>query len=68
MSFPFSVLLVEDQPTTALVARRVLEQIGFAGVEHASEGEAVLSILENENFGLVLSDLHMKPMLSLIHI
>jgi two-component system cell cycle response regulator len=51
-----AVLLVEDSPSAALVARRSLERMGL-DVHHATDPHAALERFYNEDFDLVITDL-----------
>ncbi|MFO1500244.1 MAG: response regulator [Verrucomicrobiota bacterium] len=53
-----AVLLVEDDPTSALVLRTMLEKEGYA-VQHCSDGEAALQSLAQRKFDAVVLDLMM---------
>lgn len=52
------VLIVDDDPTTRLLARETLEQAGFVVVD-AADGEAALAVLEGGEPDLVLLDVDM---------
>ena len=58
---PPSVLLVEDHPDVAAVARDYLEQLQCA-VEHASSAESAMEMLSRRHFDLILSDIVMAGM------
>jgi signal transduction histidine kinase/DNA-binding response OmpR family regulator/PAS domain-containing protein/HPt (histidine-containing phosphotransfer) domain-containing protein len=58
---PGHILLVEDNPTNQLVARRMLEKHGH-GVVVASDGQEALACLARERFDLVLMDCQMPVM------
>ncbi len=55
------ILLVEDNPTNQLVARRMLEKQGHA-ISVAEDGRAALACLAREPFDLVLMDCQMPVM------
>lgn len=59
--FAGRVLLVEDNPVNAVVARTMLEGLGVA-VEVAYDGVEALDRLRAEHFDLVLMDIHMPRM------
>lgn len=59
--FAGRVLLVEDNPVNAIVARTTLEGLGV-DVEVACDGVEALDRLRGENFDLVLMDIHMPRM------
>jgi len=52
------ILLIEDNPINAMLSRELLRRRGFE-VKDVSSGEAALSLLAQERFDVVLSDLHM---------
>ncbi|MES9857833.1 MAG: sigma-54 dependent transcriptional regulator [Sedimenticola sp.] len=56
-----TVLIVEDDPTLREALCDTLALAGY-GVSAAGDGRAALKILEQEEVGLVLSDVQMKPM------
>lgn len=49
------VLLVEDNPINALLARKLLEKEG-CGVEHVSDGQTALDVAAEKPFDLILMD------------
>ena len=55
------VLLVEDDPVTARVTGRMLEQIGDGryAITHATNLEETLAILNTEDFDVILADLNL---------
>jgi two-component system, chemotaxis family, sensor kinase CheA len=55
------ILLVEDQMTTRLLEKSILEAAGFL-VEAAEDGLAALDRLENARFDLVITDIQMPRM------
>lgn len=59
--FAGRVLLVEDNPVNAIVARTTLEGLGV-DVEVAYDGVEALDWLRAERFDLVLMDIHMPRM------
>jgi two-component system chemotaxis response regulator CheY len=54
-------LIVDDSRTMCEIMSRVLGQIGFAEVEHATEGFDALFKLKAKRYGLLLTDLEMNP-------
>ena len=60
MSMP--VLVVDDYNTMIRIIRNLLKQLGFEDVDDASDGSAALSKLRGKKYGLVISDLNMRPM------
>jgi CheY-like chemotaxis protein len=58
---PSRILVIEDQPSTRTVIRRILERAGHAVVE-AATGEAALDLLSRETVDLIIVDLHLQDM------
>ncbi len=56
-----TVLVVEDEPDLLLLARRMLEELGYAVIE-APGGEEALELAENQEVDAVLLDLRMPGM------
>lgn len=56
------VLVVDDYRTTIQIVSNLLRQIGFENIDEASNGKDALTKLENQKYGLVLSDWNMVPM------
>ena len=56
-----SVLVVEDDVTLGEALRDTLELEGYE-VQVAADGEAALKLLQQHPFGMVLSDVQMRPM------
>ncbi len=52
------ILLVEDNPINAMLSRELLRRRGFQ-VSDVASGEAALQILNEQEFDVVLTDLHM---------
>jgi two-component system, sensor histidine kinase and response regulator len=55
------VLLVEDNPVNQLVARRMLERLGYH-VDGAADGRAALEALARADYDIVLMDCHLPEM------
>ena len=55
---PVRILLAEDSQANILIAKTILETLGY-GCEVAQTGEEALAKLENGNFDLVLMDVQM---------
>ncbi|MBN2886398.1 MAG: response regulator [Chromatiaceae bacterium] len=56
------VLLVEDNPTNQVVARGLLDKLGYRTLELASNGKQALSALSRQPYDLVLMDCQMPGM------
>jgi CheY-like chemotaxis protein len=52
------ILLIEDNPINAMLSRELLRRRGFE-VKDVASGEAALTLLAQERFDVVLTDLHM---------
>jgi PAS domain S-box-containing protein len=57
----FKVLLAEDNPVNALLTRELLRRRGHR-VREVPTGEAAVKAMEEEDFDLVLTDIHMPGM------
>ncbi|MCK0068259.1 hybrid sensor histidine kinase/response regulator [Kordiimonas laminariae] len=55
------ILVVEDNPVNQIVIQKTLKHLGFA-FHIASNGEEALEKIQQNNYGLILSDLHMPVM------
>jgi two-component system, chemotaxis family, chemotaxis protein CheY len=56
------VLIVDDHPLTLTMLRDILKQLGFSKVREANDGDQALKILNNDDIGLVFTDLNMPNM------
>lgn len=56
------VLIVDDYNTMIRIIRNLLKQLGFVGIDDASDGTAALAKLREHKYGLVISDWNMEPM------
>ena len=56
------VLLVDDSRTARRFIRRILESLGLERFEEVDDGAKALSLLEEESFDLVVTDLNMPHM------
>ena len=57
-----SILVVDDYSTMRRIIRNLLNQLGFANVEEAADGQEALNIVAIRKFGLIISDWNMEPM------
>ncbi|MBE3594307.1 MAG: response regulator [Candidatus Carbobacillus altaicus] len=55
------ILIVEDNPTNALLFHDVLSEQGYA-VDVAEEGERAFELLEQNDYDLLLLDIHLPGM------
>ncbi len=60
-----NVLVVDDNKAMLRIIHMHLNEIGFANVDEATNGGAALNKLEEQDYGLVISDWNMKPMTGL---
>ncbi|NOZ33374.1 MAG: response regulator [Alphaproteobacteria bacterium] len=56
------VLVVDDYNTMIRIIRNLLKQLGFENVDDASDGTQALKKIEQNEYGLVISDWNMEPM------
>jgi two-component system chemotaxis response regulator CheY len=54
------VLVVDDDEATLTFLKRALEGLGIRGIDLAHDGAEALQKLDAEQYGLVISDWHMK--------
>ena len=59
------VLVVDDYKTMLRIIRNLLNQLEFTNVHEATDGDAALIKLRDNQFGLVISDWNMEPMTGL---
>jgi len=57
-----SVLVVDDSRTMGQIVRNLLRLIGFRNVDHVLDGATALARLQEQDYGLVVSDWNMQPM------
>lgn len=56
------VLIVDDYTTMVRIIRNLLKQLGFDDIHDASNGTDAYKLMEERQFGLVISDWNMMPM------
>jgi two-component system chemotaxis response regulator CheY len=56
------ILVVDDYNTMVRIIRNLLRQLGFADIDHASDGASALDKMQQKQYGLVISDWNMEPM------
>ncbi|ACS42961.1 response regulator [Methylorubrum extorquens] len=54
-------LLVDDDRSCVVLMMRILEILGQREIDVASDGQAAYAMMRTKEYGLVVSDLHMKP-------
>ncbi len=57
-----NVLIVDDYKTMLRIIKNLLNQIGFANVDEATDGTMALEKISQKEYGLVISDWNMEPM------
>lgn len=57
-----SILVVDDSATVRTLVRTILNQIGYALVDEASNGQAALAAIQSQGYTLIISDWNMAPM------
>ncbi len=60
MSMP--VLVVDDYKTMVRIITNLLKQLGFKNIECASDGKEAFAKMQDQKYGLVISDWNMEPM------
>lgn len=60
-----NILIVDDYKTMLRIERQLLNQLGFANVEEATDGTMALEKLKERKYGLIISDWNMEPMTGL---
>lgn len=65
ISATMPILIVDDYPTMLQIIRRLLREAGFENVDAVSSGGEALRKLREREYGLVISDWHMKTMTGL---
>lgn len=56
------ILIVDDYKTMLRIERNLLEQLGFKNIDEAEDGPTAWELIENNNYGLIISDWNMDPM------
>lgn len=62
MDLNTNILIVDDQKTMLRIIHSLLDQIGFKNVVEATSGPRALELMQEQKFGLILSDWNMEPM------
>lgn len=57
-----NVLVVDDYKTMVRIVRGLLEQLGFKNIDDAADGVSALQKIQQNEYGLILSDWNMTPM------
>jgi signal transduction histidine kinase/CheY-like chemotaxis protein len=53
------ILLVEDSPTNQIIAKKLLEKIGYGNITTCNNGKEALQVLENHTYDLIFMDCQM---------
>jgi len=56
------ILVVDDYSTMLRIITNLLKQIGFVNVDQATDGSMAYEKLQQNSYGLVISDWNMEPM------
>ncbi len=56
------VLVVDDDPTTRRIIKKIAAQIGFTDIVEAENGAEAFAKVQEQEFGLILSDWDMPVM------
>ena len=57
------ILIVDDVPSARKVVSRFLSSLGFDHLSESGSGQEALDLLQQREFHLVVTDLHLKDML-----
>jgi len=55
------VLIVDDAPTVTAIITRIVSEMGYEEVHTAHSGAEALQKMRTKDFGLVISELNMRP-------
>lgn len=56
------ILIVDDYKTMLRIVRGLLNQLGFNNIDEATDGTAALQLINQKQYGLIISDWNMEPM------
>ncbi|HLF87089.1 MAG TPA: chemotaxis response regulator CheY [Nitrospiria bacterium] len=56
------ILVVDDFSTMRRIVRNILKQLGYSNIEEAEDGNAALTKMKLDSYGLVISDWNMPNM------
>jgi two-component system chemotaxis response regulator CheY len=56
------ILIVDDYKTMLRIVRGLLNQIGFNNIDEATDGTMAHGMIQQKQYGLVISDWNMEPM------
>lgn len=60
-----NVLIVDDYNTMLRIIKNLLKQLGFSNVDEATDGQEALKKVQENEYGLIISDWNMEPMTGL---
>jgi two-component system, chemotaxis family, chemotaxis protein CheY len=62
-TFPqLKILMVDDHPLTLTMLSKILNKLGFTNLREAANGDLALTIISNEDIGLLFTDLNMPAL------
>ncbi len=56
------ILIVDDYKTMLRIVRGLLNQLGFANIDEATDGAMAWEMVKKKPYGLIVSDWNMEPM------
>ena len=56
------VIVIDDDVTTRRIIARLIKQIGFTDFDEAGDGQEAYDMMQEKDYGLILSDLDMPVM------
>jgi two-component system chemotaxis response regulator CheY len=56
------ILVVDDSGAVRSIVRKLLTELGYIDIDEASDGAAALTKMNENLYGLVISDWNMEPM------
>jgi two-component system chemotaxis response regulator CheY len=59
------VLVVDDFPTMVRIISKLLRQLGFSNIDSAADGSQAFQLMNQRDYGLVISDWNMEPVTGL---
>ena len=62
VSMTMPILIVDDYNTMIRIMRNLLRQLGFTNIDEATDGTMAHGMIQQKQYGLVISDWNMEPM------
>lgn len=59
------VLIVDDYKTMLRIVRNLLIQLGFSNIDEAMDGNEAYALVQQKQYGLIMSDWNMEPVTGL---